>query len=739
MNDELRETLTYIKEDLAPKIFEQVENGNPADLGCDVFMNAYGLVYKTHEIDDNSHFLYEEYTNLARTYTEKTSKPKLLCSEGRNLVVNLHKSWKKHKILVYWLQKIFCILDLYHVKNNGLSRIVPLGLQLFKTELFDLISKSKIRAALIEQIQYEREGNGSNASYMRKCLSCLSEIAARDASLTKRKNQKKIIWEGIPNYEFSKEIFEESYLQGVKLYYTSKPIGWMSSLLIPKNFQEAIKIFEEESERIRSYENLQNKLLNIIAEEIVKRVALSLADILETGKIRMFDQDKRDEVKMMFEVFKNYETALQSITPGFKLYIEKKGLEIISDEKLQQDPIEYTRAILKYEAETDKLTDYLFSNHFAFQKSSSSAFCNFINKFSCSAPYVVDYSDYMMKKGLLGLSDREIDIRLSEIAMIFVWLYDKDIFINLYARLLAKRLLDRTSISNDAEKILIEKLKIEGGYAIVNKIYSIYQDISLSEVITAEFNQNYNQDGLHEIQFSAQILKSGCCPGISSEACLLPYKIQALAKEFSLFYKNKYSGRSITWATGLGTVEIRSLFLNKSYNFIVNPYQAVILLMFNNGNTYSVRELRENSKLSENTFKANFIKFFSPKSKIFNKESRGKTLNDEELITINENFAAATVRIIYIPKKAVRASKPSHNEEVIIAISERKQILDAIIVKIAKARIVMKHQELVSEVLEEVKSFKPQLSMIKAQIESLIEREFLARDINDLSAYHYVP
>ncbi|CAG9315498.1 unnamed protein product [Blepharisma stoltei] len=425
----------------------------------------------------------------------------------------------------------------------------------------------------------------------------------------------------------------------------------MSSLLIPTNFQEALKIFEEESEKIRDYEDLQNKILNIIAGEIVKRVALSLAEMPEIGKIRMFDQDKRDEVKMLFEIFKNYEITLQSIIPEFELYIEKKGLEIISDEKLQQDPIEYTRSILKYKAEIDELINYSFSNHLTFQKSSSFAFRNFINKFSCSASNVVYYSDYMMKKGLIGLSDIEIDIRLSEISIIFALLYDKDIFINHYARFLAKRLLEKTSISNDAEQILIEKLKVEGDHAIVNKIYSIYQDFSLSEVITAEFNQNYNQDRPHEVQFSAQVLKSGCWPGISSEICLLPYEIQVLAKEFSLFYKHKYGGRSITWITGLGTFEICSLFSNKNYNFIVNPYQAVILLMFNNGNAYSVRELRENSKLSDNTFKANFIKFFSPKSKIFNKESKGKTLNDEELITINENFKAAMARINCIPKK----------------------------------------------------------------------------------------
>ena len=70
---------------------------------------------------------------------------------------------------------------------------------------------------------------------------------------------------------------------------------------------------------------------------------------------------------------------------------------------------------------------------------------------------------------------------------------------------------------------------------------------------------------------------------------------------------------------------------------------------------------------------------------------------------------------------------------------ERKCILDLVIVRIAKERKSIKHEDLITEIIRQVNSFKPQPHIIKSQIESLIQRDFLARDENDKSLYVYLP
>lgn len=66
-------------------------------------------------------------------------------------------------------------------------------------------------------------------------------------------------------------------------------------------------------------------------------------------------------------------------------------------------------------------------------------------------------------------------------------------------------------------------------------------------------------------------------------------------------------------------------------------------------------------------------------------------------------------------------------------------ILDAMIVRIMKARKKERHTELINEVIKQVSLFKPQPQMIKQSIERLIEKEYLERDGDDREVYIYLP
>jgi hypothetical protein len=70
---------------------------------------------------------------------------------------------------------------------------------------------------------------------------------------------------------------------------------------------------------------------------------------------------------------------------------------------------------------------------------------------------------------------------------------------------------------------------------------------------------------------------------------------------------------------------------------------------------------------------------------------------------------------------------------------ERQNIVDAVIVRIMKARKTLKHNDLVENVIKQVSMFLPQPKMIKERIESLIERDYLKRDDADRNLYIYLP
>jgi len=64
--------------------------------------------------------------------------------------------------------------------------------------------------------------------------------------------------------------------------------------------------------------------------------------------------------------------------------------------------------------------------------------------------------------------------------------------------------------------------------------------------------------------------------------------------------------------------------------------------------------------------------------------------------------------------------------------------VEAAAVRVAKARKVIRHNELVGEVMEQLSTFRPKPSLIKKVIETLIERDYLERDEADASTYRYL-
>lgn len=70
---------------------------------------------------------------------------------------------------------------------------------------------------------------------------------------------------------------------------------------------------------------------------------------------------------------------------------------------------------------------------------------------------------------------------------------------------------------------------------------------------------------------------------------------------------------------------------------------------------------------------------------------------------------------------------------------DRKLYLQAAIVRIVKARKVIKHNSLIEEVIQQsVNRFTPNITMIKKCIEALIEKGYLERTLNTTDEYSYI-
>jgi len=78
--------------------------------------------------------------------------------------------------------------------------------------------------------------------------------------------------------------------------------------------------------------------------------------------------------------------------------------------------------------------------------------------------------------------------------IIFKYIEDRDIFQKFYTSCLAKRLVNQTSASEDAEASMIGKLKEVCGFEYTSKLQRMFTDIGLSNDIVTEFSEKMKEE-----------------------------------------------------------------------------------------------------------------------------------------------------------------------------------------------------------------------------------------------------
>lgn len=365
-----------------------------------------------------------------------------------------------------------------------------------------------------------------------------------------------------------------------------------------------------------------------------------------------------------------------------------------------------------------------------------------------SPHYIAIFTDNEFKKGLKQLNTDEIDKRLEAIVRLFCCLHGRDQFIASFTNLLASRLLNKTSVSNEAEISMIKKLQVECGHNTVSKIRTMFEDGVKSEQVQKDYkNHIKNTAKSTSVEFSVEILTSGHWPYQDMPKCIIPPQLKVVQNDFQQFYKQKFSNRQINFLYSHGLVQIQTAFLPKAYQMIFSCYQASIIMLFNQKESMTYREVQDQTGLSDQDLKSSMMKLCHPKLGIIIKANPKKPvfLPDEKLV-INEKYANNSIRVNFIPVvtsiqlvEGAGQSGKSINELDLEVAKERSMVIDAVIVRIMKARKVETNQVLIEEVIRQIKLFKAQPPIIKKRIESLIERDYLERMKNEKGKYQYKP
>ncbi|KAJ3342199.1 hypothetical protein HDU93_002989 [Gonapodya sp. JEL0774] len=437
------------------------------------------------------------------------------------------------------------------------------------------------------------------------------------------------------------------------------------------------------------------------------------------------------------------------------------------------DPLRWVEMILGLKTKFDMVLVRAFSRDRAFQTDINSAFEWGINKNPKAPEFLSLFLDDNLRKGIKGKTEAEVETILDQTITLFRFIQEKDVFERYYKGHLAKRLLFGKSLSEDAEKSTVGKLKAECGYQFTTKLEGMFNDMRISADLSTDFrtflgNLNNLSASPALPDFSINVLTSTFWPmgSTAPPAIQLPQEVTSLQSRFREFYMTRHSGRRLTWLTNMGTFDLRAHFDKgrKEIN-LSTAAMSVLIVVFNapdacDGQPVPYGRIRDETGIPEADLKRTLQSLSLGKYRVLVKSSKTREVSDSDTFRLNVAFSSPLnkIRILnIIPTGGAGAgggggsatsaeagtTTASGTGNVVETDAERRDTLEkvdqarvhqieACVVRVMKARKSMEHNALVNEVVAMVKGrFLPSSAMVKKRIESLIEREYLERAVGD--------
>uniref|UniRef100_A0A4W3IHG1 Cullin-4A n=1 Tax=Callorhinchus milii TaxID=7868 RepID=A0A4W3IHG1_CALMI len=624
----------------------------------------------------------------------------------------INKCWLDHCRQMIMIRSIFLFLDrTYVLQSSMLPSIWDMGLELFRTHIInDRIVQSKTIDGILLLIERERTGEAVDRSLIRSLLSMLCDL------------------------QVYQESFEHRFLEETNHLYAAEGQTLMQEREVPEYLHHVNKRLEEESDRVITYldQSTQKRLVACVEKQLLGE---HLTAILQKGLDNLLDENRVADLTLLYQLFSRVKGGLQVLLQHWSEYIKTFGTTIVVNPEKDKTMVQ---ELLDFKDKVDHVIDVCFIKNEKFINTMKEAFETFINKRpNKPAELIAKYVDSKLRAGNKEATDEELERMLDKIMIIFRFIHGKDVFEAFYKKDLAKRLLVGKSASVDAEKSMLSKLKHECGAAFTSKLEGMFKDMELSKDIMVHFKQYVqNHNDPSKIDLTVNILTMGYWPTYIPMEVHLPAEMVKLQEIFKIFYLGKHSGRKLQWQPTLGHSVLKAEFKEGKKELQVSLFQTLVLLMFNEGDEFSVEEIKTATGIEDGELKRTLQSLACGKARVLNKAPKGKDVEDGDKIIFNDDFKHKLfrIKINQIQMKETVEEQTSTTERVF---QDRQYQIDAAIVRIMKMRKTLSHNLLVSELYNQLK-FPVKPGDLKKRIESLIDRDYMERDKDNANQYHYV-
>ena len=724
------------------------------------FMDCYDIIYKftDQQIGDD----------IVKYHNDKILKAVIECYEklknltGLDFIDTFISCTEKLNTLIYHMSRIFQYVSNNHLRGQDekdntrtykQDDISEFSMDIYKKDFFNKL-KTKVFNALNEiLIRDERNGNMEHRLKINSIMKTITFLDYEKPKIVKS-SATKMIWEETikeadkKNTEiaYQNEWYHEYFKKETIKYIKNKSERDIKNNSAPEYVKCALKYINEEYERENTYINIKfhDDINNINYEHLIKNNMNQIAE-MDTGIKNMFQIRKKDELNEVFKLFTLYPESLKLIQKSFREYIKERLTAIYNDKELSKDPKKFIPTLISLKKEMDEFVVLCFENHPDFQDQENKEFSLLMSK-DFYPKQLANYTDFCMRSGFKGKSQEDIESTLNDIMSLFKNINSKLVFKIDSEKKMSDRLIKGSSLSINAEKAFISRLKQENGVTYVSKMNEMINDLDKNKTEIEGYKMTKSKGVPNGIKFNVQIISQSAWDISNSnmEKIEITPLLESCRKDFQEFYLKRHQQAKLIWCLSLSKLEIQFLYLkNKNISISTLP-QYLALIYLENKQKLSLQKISELmgcnvQKVINDIRGLIFNKTFNPKGQIdkgvilANIDPDKKEFKPETEISINKNFSVVHQRFNTFPlpqKKSAAEIQATEVEEAQITKRYQDNILQATLTRIMKSRIGTKtsHVWLVNESAKQIDLFKAQPQQIKENIEKLIEKNIIKRD-----------
>ncbi|XP_041365909.1 cullin-2-like [Gigantopelta aegis] len=711
----------------------------PRATWTDRFHDVYQLCVACPEPLGNR--LYQETKSFLESHLNRLNTAVLSCG-GENLLATYHKHWEQYSQGSCYLNQLYGYLNSTYIKKQKVSdadlnyggfalesldhmlEIGELALDTWKRLMIEPL-KGQLLNFILQEIKNDRGGNFVNQTVIHGVINSFVNV---------EEYKKKY------SMQLYEELFETPFLQETGDYYRQEASKLKDACNCSEYMEKVIQKLDNEDFRSRKF--LHPSSYNKVTHECQQRMIADHLQFLHVECRAMVHLEKRKDLNNMYKLLKPIHSGLGVLIQEVENHIRQSGLEAVKNLKGDNIPNQFVESMLEVHQKSTELIQSVFHGDQQFVGALDKACAAAINhrtnpKYACRSPELLaKYCDTLLKKSSKGTSETELDDKLTSCITVFKYLDDKDIFQRFYSRMLAKRLIYSQSTSMDAEEAMINRLKQACGYEFTNKLHRMFTDMTISNDLNTKFSDSLRTDNVDlGVGFSMLVLQAGAWPigQTNLPTFAIPQELERSVSMFEDFYNKSFNGRKLTWMHSFCSVDMKFNYTKRVYFVTMGTFHMAILLLYSNTTSLSFKEIEQHTQLPEKELVKQLQALVDAKILEVQAEITPQ-------VSLSLNMAYNNKRTKFKITTAVQKETQQEVEMAHSAVDEdRKMYLQAAVVRIMKARKVLKHNLLIQEVISQSRArFNPSVPMIKKCIETLIDKQYLERMANTTDEYSYV-